>query len=330
MRSYLGLLIGLPAGHLLRNSIPNDDLVSFRTAGGADELKISDNTPNAIPDAVHSFMHPVVPTAHHAHKGTKAPKLPPKTISVLVLNGGNISGEAADTSYKLHQAGFATKTLPKSTPANAPSTTHNTVVYYDPSQANGQKAADELAPLFGSHTRVAPMNSAIASLAQPGGQSAHGRRDRHVVQGQAEAPAHERAARVHGRRPGAGRRLDDARGRPLQTGRGPLPPDGPAQGRRRLVALDRGGRAPFQAAATASRSSSSRSTSTAGSSTGRSRSRTGRTRRSSRSRPRSSTRRAGTTRSSRTAARFRGSPSSRATPSTGCRTRSSTACRTRR
>lgn len=168
VHSYLGLLLGLPGGHLLRNSIPIQDLTNFVTAGGADELQAS---PGSIAAAVHRFLHPVVPKTVHRTRsgGTKAPKLPYKTISVLVLNAGNITGEAADTSYKLHKAGFATKTLPKSTPANAPSETRDTVVYYDPSQANGQKAAEELAPLFGSHTSVQQMTSAIADLAHQAG-----------------------------------------------------------------------------------------------------------------------------------------------------------------
>jgi LCP family protein required for cell wall assembly len=168
IKSYLGLLLGLPGGHLLRNAIPPQDLTNFTTAGGAAELQAS---PGAVAAAVHSFLHPVVPTVHHTHKGngTKTPKIPHKDISVLVLNAGNINGEASDTTYKLHRAGFATTTLPKSTPANAPLKTRDTVVYYDPSQANGQKAAEELAPLFGSHTRVAQMSSSIASLAHEAG-----------------------------------------------------------------------------------------------------------------------------------------------------------------
>ena len=88
---------------------------------------------------------------------------------MLVLNGGNITGEAADTSFRLGKHGFVTNKLPKSTPANVPGQTRNTVIYYDPSQANGQKAAEELAPLFGSHTRVAQMTPAIASLAHKAG-----------------------------------------------------------------------------------------------------------------------------------------------------------------
>jgi LCP family protein required for cell wall assembly len=163
MRSYLGLLLGLPGGHLLRNAIPIQDLTNINV-GGADELQAS---PGVVAAAVHSFLHPVVPAAPaapHAHTGTKTPKLPHKSISVLVLNAGDITGEAADTSTKLKRAGFATKTLPASTLANAPQS-YDTVVYYDPSQATGEKAAEELAPLFGAHTNVEPMTNTIASLA---------------------------------------------------------------------------------------------------------------------------------------------------------------------
>jgi len=162
VNSYLGLLLGLPAGHLQRNAIPPQDLVNFVTPGGADELQAS---PEAVARAVHSFLHPRVPKVHHKSKRPRTPKLPHKTISALVLNAGDITGEAANTSYALRQHGFVTK----STPANAPSKTRNTVVYYDPSQTNGQKAARELAPLFGSHSRVASMTPSIASFAQKAG-----------------------------------------------------------------------------------------------------------------------------------------------------------------
>ncbi|HUZ16072.1 MAG TPA: LCP family protein [Gaiellaceae bacterium] len=165
INSYLGLLLGLPPGHLQRNAIPPQDLVNFVTPAGADELKAS---PEAVAAAVHSFLHPVVPKVHRGHK-TRRPKLPYKTISALVLNAGDITGEAANTSTALRRHGFVTKTLPKSTPANAPSTTHDTVVYYDPSQANAQKAARELAPLFGPHNRVTQMTPAIAPFAGKAG-----------------------------------------------------------------------------------------------------------------------------------------------------------------
>ena len=165
VNSYLGLLIGLPAGHLFRNAIPPSELSNY-DVGGAAELQAS---PEAIAAAVHRFLHPVVPVVHDTHKkgnGTKTPSLPHKDISVLVLNAGYIAGEAADTSYKLGKHGFATKVLPKGIDANAPKKTRNTTVYYDPSQDKGLKAAQELAPLFGSHHRVTQMTPRIAAFAQ--------------------------------------------------------------------------------------------------------------------------------------------------------------------
>jgi LCP family protein required for cell wall assembly len=165
MKTYLGLLLGLPAGHLIRNAIPPQDLTNFVTSGGADELQAS---PGAVAAAVDRFLHPHVPK-HHAHSGHgKTPKMPHSQISVLVLNGGTINGEAVHTSRLLRDDGFVTKKLPKSTPANTSSHMHDTVVYYDPSQANAQKAAEVLAPLFGSHS-VLPMTSAIASFAHQAG-----------------------------------------------------------------------------------------------------------------------------------------------------------------
>jgi LCP family protein required for cell wall assembly len=164
MKAYLGLVLGLPAGHLIRNAIPIQDLQTY-IVNGADELKAS---PEVVHATVQSFLHPVVPNLSHGRKG-KTPKLPHKDISVLVLNAGHITGEAANTSYMLGKHGFVTKTLPSSTAANAPKKTHNTVVYYDPSQANGKKAAQELASLFGSHQRVASMNPKIALFAQKAG-----------------------------------------------------------------------------------------------------------------------------------------------------------------
>src|SRR5262249_23622057 len=132
--------------------------------GIASELQAS---PQAIAAAVHRFLHPAVPVVHHAHKhgGTKAPKMPHSSVSVLVLNAGDITGEASNTSYLLGKQGFVMKTLPDSTPANAPKKTHNTVIYYDPSQVDAGRAAVELKPLFGSNTRIAQMTPKIASLA---------------------------------------------------------------------------------------------------------------------------------------------------------------------
>src|SRR5206468_11305750 len=109
--SYLGLLIGLPPGHLFRNAIPIQDLTTYITPGGADELQAS---PEAVAGAVHSFLHPVVPTVQHHNNGGSGKgknSLPRKDVSVLVLNAGTITGEASDTRYKLKKLGFATRKL---------------------------------------------------------------------------------------------------------------------------------------------------------------------------------------------------------------------------
>ena len=172
MKSYLGLLYDLPPGHLIRNQIPIGDLQST-VIGGADVLQAS---PGAVAAAVQRFLHPVVPpsasdTGHKSKTGPKkkVPKLPKSQISTLVLNAGTITGEAANTSYLLETHGYTTKHLPASDQANAPKVTRDTTVYFDPVQPNAQRAAQQLRPLFGSHTQVEAMTPAIGGLAQRAG-----------------------------------------------------------------------------------------------------------------------------------------------------------------
>jgi LCP family protein required for cell wall assembly len=166
VNAYVGLLLGLPPGHLIRNSIPAQDLQNYVTPEGADELIASQEVIDAT---VNRFLHPNVPVVHtHKPGGKKTPELPHKDVSVLVLNGGNIDGEAAHTSSALHKQGFAVKHM-SSGEANAPSKTLATIVYYDSSQPTGRAAAKELAVLFGSHTRVTQITPAIASYAQKAG-----------------------------------------------------------------------------------------------------------------------------------------------------------------
>ena len=171
LKSYLGLLYNLPAGHLIRNQIPIADLQST-VIGGADVLQAS---PGAVTTAVQRFLHPVVPpspTAGHKKKTgpkKKVKKLPKSEISTLVLNAGTVTGEAANTSYLLATHGYTTKTLPANDQANAPRVTRDTTVYFDPVQPNAEQAARQLAPLFGSHTQVKAMTTAIGSLAQQAG-----------------------------------------------------------------------------------------------------------------------------------------------------------------
>ncbi|HJU37876.1 MAG TPA: LCP family protein [Gaiellaceae bacterium] len=176
LKSYLGLLYGLPAGHLFRNAVPLNDFQNI-VVGGADMLQSS---PGAIAAAVHSFRYPdvrdagVVNAQFGGHKKTvqktkKQPKLPKSKISVLVLNAGQTAGEAVNTTYLLSTKGYATKSLPAGEAANAPKVQRDTTVYYDPVGQNAQQAAQQLRPLFGPHTRVAQMTTTIAGFAKQAG-----------------------------------------------------------------------------------------------------------------------------------------------------------------
>ena len=176
VKSYLGLLYGLQAGHLFRNSIPINDFQN-EVIGGADVLGTSQSN---IAAAVHSFLHPDVRDAAAVNaqfggvkktpkKKTKQHKLPKQQVSVLVLNGGTIPGEASNTSYRLTTHGYTTNSLPSGDQANAPKVRRDTIVYYDPVQPNAQQAAQQLRPLFGSDTQVKQMTTVISGFASRAG-----------------------------------------------------------------------------------------------------------------------------------------------------------------
>ena len=176
VKSYLGLLSGLPAGHLFRNAIPLNDFHYFVTAGGAD---VESAPQSSIDQAVQSFLHPDVRDAEAVNaqfgghrkvqKKPKRPRLARSKISVLVLNAGTTPGEAANTSYLLTRRGYSTRTLPASESANAPKVERDTTIYYDPVQPNARQAAQQLRPLFGARTRVAQMTTVIAAFAKQAG-----------------------------------------------------------------------------------------------------------------------------------------------------------------
>ena len=175
LESYLGLVYHLKAGYLFRNQIPVNDFQNV-TIGGADVLQAS---PGAVATAVHNFLHPNVHQSttindqFAGHRKTapkqKTPKLPKEKISVLVLNGGTIPGEATNTTFLLSAHGYTTKTMPASDAANAPKVQRDTIVYYDPVQPDAKQAAEQLQPLFGSHTRVKQMTTVISDYAQRAG-----------------------------------------------------------------------------------------------------------------------------------------------------------------
>ena len=177
LTKYLGLIYHLPPGHLFRNAVPLADFHYFTTPGGAD---VESTSPGAIAAAVQRFTHPDVREAQavnnqfgshpkRSKKPTKQHKLPKSKISVLVLNAGTVPGEASNTTYLLTTHGYTTRTLPAGSQANAPKVKRDTTVYYDPVQPDAKQAAQQLRPLFGSHSRVEPMSTAIAGFAQRAG-----------------------------------------------------------------------------------------------------------------------------------------------------------------
>ena len=176
LESYLGLAYHLPAGNLFRNAIPIGNLQQIVTAGGADVLQAS---PGSVAAAVQRFLHPdvrvgaAVSDQYSGHK-KHAPKkkrhpLPKSAISVLVLNAGRVPGEASNTTYLLGKHGYTTTTLAAGLAANAPSVEPDTTVYYNPVQPHALQAAQQIRPLFGTHSKVAQMTSNIANFAKQAG-----------------------------------------------------------------------------------------------------------------------------------------------------------------
>ena len=177
LESYLGLIYHLPPGHLFRNAIPLNAFTYLTTSGGAD---VETAPASAIAAAVHSFQHPDVREVKAvndqygghpkiAKKSKKQPTLPKSQVSVLVLNAGTVAGQAANTTYLLARRGYATKSLPAGDQANAPKVQRDTVVYYDPAQASGLEAAQQLQPLFGSHARIEQMTTPISAISSRAG-----------------------------------------------------------------------------------------------------------------------------------------------------------------
>jgi LCP family protein required for cell wall assembly len=172
--SYLGVAYHLPPGHLFRDAIPLANLQNVTTPAGADVVEASQS---AIDKAVYDFRHPNVtqPQQVNVQVGAAKPQrpkqhqLPKKEISVLVLNAGIVPGLATNTSEVLATHGYQTKRLPAPMTANAPTLARDTVVYYDPVQPYAKQAAKQLLPLFGAHSRVEQMTSAVAGYAQQAG-----------------------------------------------------------------------------------------------------------------------------------------------------------------
>ena len=112
-----------------------------------------------ITDAVQQFLNPDVgeaSTATAVALGRKLPArkrtIPPRQVTLTVLNGNGVAGSAGNASYLLGQKGYVTVTPANGQPANAPNWNYfHSKVYYDPARAaNGKVAAQQVSKLIGS------------------------------------------------------------------------------------------------------------------------------------------------------------------------------------
>ena len=124
-----------------------------------------DIDPAALQHAVYQWKHPwVLDTAgktlpsQHPHKPAKpkwTPAVSPAGVSVTVLNGNGVEGDAAKAAQQLNGWGYGA-----SSGGNAPNLTYTgSVVYYRPGQA---AAAADVAHIVGSAT-TKPLPSTIAA-----------------------------------------------------------------------------------------------------------------------------------------------------------------------
>src|SRR3954471_6953513 len=106
IKKYASFAYNLPHGHVFQVKIGN--------IVGENELSTSQS---AIDDAVQQFLNPDVgqaSTATAVALGHKLPArkraIPPKQVSLTVLNGNGVAGSASNASYLLGQKGYVTLT----------------------------------------------------------------------------------------------------------------------------------------------------------------------------------------------------------------------------
>jgi LCP family protein required for cell wall assembly len=160
--SYAKFALDLPHGHVFQ--------VKIGGLSGYSELTTDETN---IQDAVQSFLNPDVEASTTATEVALGRKLrarkrtiPPKQVTLTVLNGNGRAGSASNASYLLGQKGYTTVLPPGNQPANAPRWNYfHSKVYFDPLRAaNGKIAAQQVAKLVGS-ADVEPMPPAIKPLA---------------------------------------------------------------------------------------------------------------------------------------------------------------------
>ncbi len=155
---YATFAYGLPHGHVFQ--------VKISGVTGYNELSASQTSIN---EAVQQFLNPDVGASTTAtevalgrHIRKRARTIPPRQVTLTVLNGNGRAGSASNASYELHQKGYTTVLPAGNQPANAPNWNYfHSKVYFDPARAkNGRLAAQQVARLVGS-ADVEPMPPVI-------------------------------------------------------------------------------------------------------------------------------------------------------------------------
>jgi LCP family protein required for cell wall assembly len=146
---YATFAWGLPHGHVFQVKIHN---IYGQNELGTDQSNID--------QAVEQFLNPDVgasTTATEVALGRKIRKqrkrvIPPKQVTLTVLNGNGVAGAASNASYLLALKGYHTVVQASGQPANAPNWNYfHSKVYYDPSRPkDGKVAAAQVARLVGS------------------------------------------------------------------------------------------------------------------------------------------------------------------------------------
>jgi hypothetical protein len=175
--SYAKFAYGLPPGHVFQ--------VKIGGIVGQNELSTSQTN---IDDAVQGFLNPDVNVSREATAVALGRKLrnrrrtiPPRQVTLMVLNGNGVPGSASNASYLLARKGYRTIVPAGNQPANAPTWNYfHSKVYFDPTRAaSGRIAAQQVARLVGS-ADIEPMPPKIkpkangALLAVVVGSTFHG------------------------------------------------------------------------------------------------------------------------------------------------------------
>jgi LCP family protein required for cell wall assembly len=148
--SYAKFAWGLPHGHVFQNKLQN---VVCPYSGACEASQSS------IEQAVQDFQNPNVEDAttqtevalgRKIHKRKRT--IPPKQITITVLNGNGRPGSARNGSYLLGQRGYRMLLPPGNQNANAPNWKYwHSKIYFDPIRPKtGKLAAAQVAKLVGS------------------------------------------------------------------------------------------------------------------------------------------------------------------------------------